>query len=358
MLDVSKIKNSLSGLIGFKQPFNPEYAMINAENQLSESGYYVNSNPFAKIEYIKDCQDYAKITDEDFNTVLSDIIENSAINVVNQVFTESSYIDRQVLYKYALNKTETDVLPNGFIGYKIEVDDTKSIAFKITRALLDFEGTGDITLLLFNSAQKTVLKTQVVTIASDHQEIVLDWVLNNTDTTYKGEYFIGYIKSDGFALSPYKRNYDNSDIMSYTTHLEIDKVIVPNHGTNVLFDLNKVEFLNESTGLNLDISVYDEFTDLIIQNRFIFSRAIFLSSVISSLQIYMTSLRSNRNERQAEELYNKVLIEVEGTRTGDNIISVKGLRPQLLSEISDIKSEITKIKEGYLGNGYNVITEL
>ena len=72
----------------------------------------------------------------------------------------------------------------------------------------------------------------------------------------------------------------------------------------------------------------------------------------------MSSLRSNRNERHAEELYKKILIEVEGTRSGDNVITVKGLRPQLLSEISNIKDEITKIKEGYLGNGYDLITEI
>jgi len=358
MFDVSKIKDSLSGLVGFKQPFNPDYAIVNEDNLISESGYYVNSNSFAKIEYIKDCQDYADIEDEDFNTVLSDIIENSAINVVNQVFTESSYIDRQLLYKYALNKNETDVLPNGFIGYRIEVDDTKSVAFKITRVLLDFEGTGDITLMLFNSAQKTALKTETVTVTSDHQEVVLDWVLNDTDTIYKGEYFIGYVKNDDFTLLPYKRNYENSEIMSYVTHLDIDKVITPNYNDTTLFDLSTVEYLNENTGLNLDITVYDDFTDLIVQNRFLFARAIHLSSVINALQIYMSSLRSNRNERQAEDLYKKVLVEVEGTRSGDNIISVKGLRPQLLSEISDIKEEITKIKEGYLGNGFSVITEI
>ena len=358
MFDVSKIKSSLSGLVGFKQPFNPEYAVVNASNQLSESGYYVNSNNFAKIEYIKDCQDYAKISNDDFNTVLSDIIENSAVNVVNQVFNESSYIDRQVLYKYALNKNETDVLPNGFIGYRIEIDDTKSVAFKITRILLDFEGTGDIKIVLFNSAQKAILKEQTVTITSDHQEIVLDWVLNDTDTIYKGEYYIGYIKTDAFTLSPYKRDFENSNIMSYVTHLDIEKVYVLDHDTETLFDLSKVGYLNEATGLNLDITVYDDFTDLIIQNRFLFARAIFLSAVINSLQIYMSSLRSNRNERQADELYKKVLVEVEGTRSGDNIISVKGLRPQLLSEISDIKKEITQVKEGYLGNGYSVITEL
>ena len=358
MFDVSKIKNSLSGLIGFKQPFNPEYAVVNDANLSSESGYYVNSNSFAKVEYIKDCQDYNKISNDDFNIVLSDIIENSAVNVINQVFVNSSYIDRQVLYRNALNKNETELLPKGFIGYKIEVDDTKSIAFNISRVLLDFEGSGDVKLLLFNTSRKEMLKEQVITIDSDHKEVELNWVLNDTDSIYKGNYYIGYIVSETSTVSPYKREYEDSNIMSNITHLDIDKIKVSNHSTETLFDLNSVEFLNESTGLNLDITVYEDYTDLIIQNRFLFARAIHISSVINALQIYMSSLRSNRNERHAEELYKKILIEVEGTRSGDNIISVKGLRPQLLSEISNIKDEITKIKEGYLGNGYELITEI
>jgi hypothetical protein len=358
MFNVSKIQDSLSGLVGFTQPFNPEYAIVNAENLASESGYFVNSNPFAKIEYIKDCQDYAEISDTNFNVVLSDIIKNSAMNVVNQVFSKPSYIDRQLLYKYALNKTETDTLPNGFVGYRLEIDDTKSVAFKISRILLDFDGAGDIELMLFNSSKKEPLFTETVTISSDHQEVVLDWELNDTNTIYKGEYYVGYIKSASTTVQPFKRDFENAEIMSYVTHLDIERISVPNHSTNVLFDLNKTASLDAETGLNLDITVYDDFTDLVIQNRFLFARAIHISAVINCLQIYMSSLRSNRNERQAEQLYNKVLLEVEGTKSGDNIISVKGLRPQLLSEISEIKKEIAKLKEGYLGNGWEVITEM
>jgi len=146
--------------------------------------------------------------------------------------------------------------------------------------------------------------------------------------------------------------------MSHITHLDIDKVIVPEHNTQTLFDLSLAEYLNESNGINLDITVYDDYTDLVIQNRFLFGRAVHLSAIISCLQIYMASLRSNRNERQADELYNKILIELEGASSKDNSISVKGLRTQLLTEITGIKKEITSIKEGYLGNGYYVITEM
>jgi len=357
MSDISKIQDSFSGLIGWEQPFNPDYAIVASENLISESGYFVNSNPFAKIEYIKDCQDYKDISDVDFNTVLSNITKNGATNIFNQVFDESAYIDRQLLYKYALNRTETDSLPNGFIGYKIEIDDTKSIAFNITRLMLDFEGTGDITLLLLNSSQKTPLQSKLVSVTSDHQEVELNWVLNDTDTIYKGEYYIGYIKDDAFSLTPYKRTYENSNIMSVITHLNIEKVKVSDHLTADLFDLTTVEFINESTGLNLDVTVYEDYTDLAIQNKFLFSRAVYLSAVINCLQIYMSSLRSNRNERQAEDLYKKVMVQLEGT-TGEGIISVKGLKPQLLTEIAEIKNQLKSIKEGYLGNGFDVITQM
>lgn len=357
MFNVSKIKNSLSGLVGYKQPFNPDYAIVDADNLLSESGYYVNSNPLAKIEFIKDCQDYRSISDADFNTVLSDIVENSAINVVNQVFNESSYIDRNFIYKNALNKNETEELPNGFIGYRIKIDDTKSIGFKVTRLFADFDGIGDVKFLLFNSAKKAVILSETVTITTDHQEVELNWELNDTDTIYKGEYFIGYIKTDSFTLNSFTRKYEDANVMSYITHLDIDKVRIPDHDTETLFDLSKVEYINEDTGFNLDITVYNDYTDLIIQNRFLFARAIHLSSVITSLQIYVASLRSNDNEREADELYRKIMIEVEGVNANEGGISVKGLKPQLLTEISNIKDQILSIKEGYFGNGYQIITE-
>lgn len=358
MFDVAKIQADLSGLVGFTQPLNPDYAVINAGNLESESGYYVNSNPFAKVEYLKDCQDYADVSDENFNKVLEDIIKNSAVNVANQVFNLSSYIDRNLIYKYAQSKNETDVLPEGFIGFRIRIDTTKSVALKITRLFCDFDGSGTLNLLLFNSAKKQVIQTKEINIDSDHVETELNWNLNDTDGLYKGEYFIGYIKDENLNINPFKRDYQSSHQMSVISHLDIAKIIVNDHSSNELFDISQVRYLDEATGLNLDITVHNDYTDLIIQNRFLFARAIQLSAIINCLQIYMASLRSNRNQRHADDLYNKILVEIEGTRASDNVISVKGLRPQLLSEISTIKDEIQRLREGYLGDGFEVLTEM
>ena len=343
------------GIVGLKQPYNPDFAILDIENTQSRSGLFVTDNSFAKIEYLKATQDYDDITDDDFNQVLKDMQKSSIINVCSQVFSDSDYVDRNLIYKYAGNKTETDTLPSGFIGYKICVSDEKNVAFKITRVLLDFDSNEEITLMLFNTAKKEPIQTQVITIDSDHKEVVLNWVVDNSETTYKGDYYIGYLSAD-LDLKPFKRDYENSNIANNITYLDIEKVKVSNHNTNVLFDLTKVEQLEECSGLNLDITVYEDYTDLIVQNEFVFARAIYLDFIINFLHSYLTSLRSNRNERLSETVVSRALIEIEGTKGDDSPVVVKGLRPQFLREISQIKNELMKLKKGYFGEYIEVVT--
>ena len=90
MIQVSKIQNALLGIVGFNQPYNPSYAIVDADNLLSESGYFVTDNPYAKIEYIKDNQDFLKITDTDFNLLLIVVI---VLNVVVIWFELTSILD-------------------------------------------------------------------------------------------------------------------------------------------------------------------------------------------------------------------------------------------------------------------------
>jgi len=41
MINITKIQTALSGLVGFKQPYNPDYAIVDSTNQASSSGYYI-----------------------------------------------------------------------------------------------------------------------------------------------------------------------------------------------------------------------------------------------------------------------------------------------------------------------------
>lgn len=358
MLQISKIQTAFTGLVGFKQPYNPDYAIVDADNQTSESGYFVTDNPYAKIEYIKDNQDYLGISNAEFNDLLYDIKKRATSNVLNQVFNEYDFIDRSLMYKNASNKIELESgLPVGFVGYKIEVSKDKNIAFKLTRVLLDFDGTGDIELLLWNTAKKEPIYTKTISITTDHQIEVLDWILDNSDDTYKGEYYVGYINTGTLDVTPFKREFNNANVLTQPTNLCIEAVKVDNHSTNTLFDLNDVDGMSEDSGLNFDISVYEDYTDFALNSKQLFARAIQLDCMISCIQIYISSLRSNANQTMANQLYQKVMIELEGTDS-ESPIRVKGLKNQLIGEITSIRAEIDKMRKGFKKQGLIMVSTL
>ena len=248
------------------------------------------------------------------------------------------------MFKNASNKIEVETLPTGFVGYQIRVTSQKNVAFKISRVLLDFQGTGTFTLLLWNTAKKAAIQSKAITITTDHQEVTLDWVVDNTDTTYKGEYYIGYI-ANSLTVTPYKRDWNAGNVLSSPTYLQVERVKVLNHLTTTLFDLDDVEGLSEDSGLNLDITVYEDYTDFVINSKMLFARAIQIDSIINCIQLYLSSLRSNSNQSQAAQLYEKLMIELKGTGS-ESIVKVIGLENQLLGEIASIRTEIGKLKKG------------
>ena len=349
MFQVDKISNSLVGIVGFRQPYNPTYAILNEANTASTSGLYVNDNAYAKVEYIKETQDYISISNEDFNAFLVNMQKSSIANICNQVFSEFDFIDRNLLYKNANNKVETETLPNGFIGYRIKVSNSKNTAFKINKVILDFAGAGTFDLVLWNTGKKEPIYTKEITITSDNQVEELNWVLDNTSTTYKGDYYIGYITSPNVFM-PFKREWNNAGLMSSFKELSVEKVLVHNFTGTELFDLDLIDGCSYDTGLNLDISIYDDYTDFIINNKMLFSKAINLDMTIKCLQLYVSSLRSNASQRNSQELYQKIMVEIEGTKGSDSVISIIGLREQVIGEVSMIKNEIKKLKIGFFKN--------
>ncbi len=347
MFNVTKIQAKLNGLVGFRQPFDPAYAVVDAANLTSRSGQFVTDNPFCKIEFLKDGSDYKDMSDAEFNTFLKRKQEESIINVCNGVFNQSDYLDRNLLFKYAYNKANLITLPAGFVGYKIKVSTKKNIAFNITRVLCDFGVNGSFTLQLFNTAAKTALFSQAVTITTDHQEVLLDWKVDNSGDTYKGDYYIGYV-TDSVLAQPYARDYELSNLESSYTYLSLTQILIPNHTASTLFDLELEESMSDAIGLNFDITVYEDFTDLIINNEMLFATAINYDLTISCLGTSLASIRSNRNERMGDVSATRLQVEIDGT-TADSDIKVTGLISRLTRSISTIKNEIKKLQVGYFG---------
>tara|TARA_R110002051_G_scaffold179321_1_gene249088 strand:- start:4834 stop:5907 length:1074 start_codon:yes stop_codon:yes gene_type:complete len=345
MFDVTTVISKMYKLVGLRQPFNPTYAILDADNITSTSGLYSNrsDNPYVKVEYLKECQDYVAISNVEFNQLLKEGQESAIVSVCTDVFSSQDARQTDMVYSYAMNKVNTTSLESGWVGYKLKVTRLKDVAFEIPKITLDFEGTGDITIQLYNSNKQTPLLEQIVTITDTTQEVELDWVVNNSGDTYKGDYYLGYVVNG--ALTPFKRDYENSNIKNGFCDLSIEDVQFKGHTGSTIFDLTTNDGLSDYTGLNPTLVVYDDYTDTIVKNKKLFARAIDLQFQISLMRTYQGSLRSNKDQRKAQEVFNAITIAIEGLDQ-DGAVKVQGANAKLFGEIENIRREVLKIQGG------------
>ena len=232
----------------------------------------------------------------------------------------------QLVYQYPINKVNSLTLPDGFACLKIYKNKEANVAFNVTRVILDFVGTGDITLQLYSSQQTTPLYEKTITITSENQVETLNWVVNNTGVDYKGEYLLGYITNPD--LQPFKRDYEASNYITNFRDIYVDERIFPNHvDPNRIPDLKADKNISEYIGINPDISIYDDYTDLIIQKQNLLAKAIDLQFQINIMNSYSASIRSNLLERYGRDFHSKVNVAINGFKDEHN--KIKGAKELL-----------------------------
>jgi len=354
MFNVTKVQNGLTGVVGVRQPLNPEYAILTAPNTASSSGLYLDEVSHYKTEFFIDNIDYKDASDADKNTLITNIQKSAISSVMYEVFGEESYIDRNFVYSKATTRqTPESGILNGFVGFKIKPSAKKNIGFEITRIRLEFQGAGDIKIILFNSNVNDPIKTADITITSSDQIEELNWVVDSTDGDYKGEYYLGFIY-DG-SLIPFKRDYQDSNYQNNIAELNIERVYVNDADGVAIFDLDQVYGLSQNCGLNPDITVYSDYTDLILNNKKLFARAIQYQWGIDMMRTYINSMRSNRNERISKDVIAQTLQAIEGS-TINNPLKIVGLREYLGDEIVKLRKSVEQLKRGYFPYGVEVIT--
>jgi hypothetical protein len=353
MFNKSIVEKKLLGLVGFNASLNPDFFALDSDNLDSRSGYKFNNTPYADLESLRDTQNYADIDSVQFNELLRTLNKNAITSVANAVFTTSatpSFIDRQKVYKYALNKANLETgLVNGFVGRRFCFENKPNVTAEITEVTLDFSGTGNLTLLLYNTQSLQPVEQKTVTIVGDNQKEVLNWKMHSQN----GDYYIGYVY-DG-SLVPYKRSYELSNIESRITYLSHEKKIVKDFTGGNIWDLQTEGTTSSATGMNLDVSVYHDYTDLIIQNETLFANAIFLEGSISFLNYIRSSLRSNKNQRLSEN--NLILLNqtIEG-QEGQSVVRITGLRPSLNEQIGLIQQRVNELRKGFFTGRIKTMT--
>jgi hypothetical protein len=352
MYNIQKVVNSLNGLVGFKQPANFPFTLSESV-KASSSGRFVDDNEFIKLDFINATQSNATIDEQGFNDLLTDYTRKGIISLCDQIFDEPDFVERQLLYKNANDKIATEPFPEnvGFVGFQLEPESYRNnFAFEITRVILEFENTpGSLTLLLYNSAKKLpVFESDPINVTSELQEVELNWMLNDLEGLYRGEYYLGY-RTDETTLQPIKRDFEDAEIRSVIKDMFIHPVYAPQANRD-LFSLDDVDNVTETWGLNPDITAYKDFTDQIIQNKNLLANVLQQSIQVVILESYMTTTRSNRDQRISDDMLKKVLVELNGISTQS--YNSQGLKNALSSEITRLKQEIRKTQDGYFNKNF------
>jgi len=341
MLNIDEIRTELFGVVGLRQPYSPEYSILTAPNIASSSGMYFDQfSSYVQVENIKETQPYADISDADFNLWLTDKIKDSISRGLNQCFNESDLIENRLLFDNSIRKVSSDLIANGtdFVGYEIEVCKQKDIKGVINKIITEFSGSGDVKILLFNDGLDATLQTETITINSTNVQTVVDWDLMYANSVAGGKFYIGYL-TDAITPQAYNRNYELANLQNSFSMMSIQPIKVSGWNAETLFDINDIEYVSETFGLNFDCSSYRDWTSLAVNDKNKFKDVIGYQFAADIIGMMYASTRTNGIERLQK---GNLLIELQGGFVNDELPIVIGVQAKLLKAIEEVKKTLVK----------------
>lgn len=340
MINVSEIRTNLFGVVGLRQSTHPDYDILDSTITASSSGEYFDQfSSYITVENIKNTQEYASITDENFNTWLTNKIKDSISKAIRQCFTESDLIENKLLYKYSTRKTTAQELDNGadFVGYEITVSKRKDLSAFINSIFTEFSGTGDVKLLLFNDNKVSTIQTETVSVTDKSAlQTVVNWALPYANSVTGGKYYIGYL-TNGLTVKALNRDFDSSNVKSCYSAVKVQAIKVPRWNAETLFDIDDVEYTDETWGLNFDISTFRDYTSLVLNNKNMFIDVIGYQFAADMLGQMITTTRTNGVERLQK---GNLLLELQGNYNNEELPTFKGVNTKLKEAIAEVKKKL------------------
>jgi hypothetical protein len=309
-----KILSELIGIVGWRQSTVTGDVTIDAINLASSSGLYVQgAHPIITVKNIKATQEDTAITDANMNTLLSNLVKDGISNVLNYVFPNSDIFANKLLYKYESDFSTPLTVLKGFVGFEITVAQRADIVSILNKIILQFNGSGIVKILLFNSGQNLPITSKSITVTADTNiTSVLDWILGYI-TAPGGVYYLGYLNTS-LTISAYDRVFSRANIMNEFNSIICKPIWVEDWNTETLFDIDDINYRAECFGINLDITTAKDYSIVILQNKDRFAKAIQLSTAVNALALMTSTGRINPEERVImSSLGQKIVIDSPAT---------------------------------------------
>lgn len=351
--NLDRIFPNYLGRIGWHQPKNSKIT-LSQENLKALSGrYYDRSGHKAcTVENLYYAQEDESITSDEFNDFLQEQDEACLMRCITAIFNRPALIEHRINYTRTGNVRNIPI-PNTdlFCGYRINIANG-DYAVMLNSVSLAFDKSISFNLYLYNDLLEPPIYTaEVSTIANTQTRHQLEWVLNYVVSSdigtpsgnMGGVVYIGYFQRDIEAQGA-KALDEQLNLWSDTKIFGAYPFQAPRIGE---LDFQRrypsVNFRNY--GLNIEVSSYRDYTQLLIQNAHLFDEARILTMSINALEMIKYSNRTNNPQRLNDENVRDLSLDMNLARPSKDLPFVAGLKEQLTRELIRVSDNFSKIKE-------------
>lgn len=357
MYDSSQIL-SADGLytrVGLREPTESGYSgILDANAKATKSTkYYDNYHDLAKFKNIKDCQDDLSISNANMNILIASWQKEAIETGLKLVFSDQpNLIQHDLLYNRENVFNDTIENSGKFVGFEIAVPTVDRFLSVLNRIILQFNGVQAFNIYLFHSSKKAAIGNAIAatSVADDFADVAaarnLYFQSLVTGSKYAaGKFYLGYFQNDLGLVKAYDRVWNHSGSKTMFNCLGIKSISATPNGTN-LFDIDTVEYCSECWGLNLDISTYADYTNLIMENQSAFDALQGYAFAVRILELIKTSGRINYTQKVAANLP-----DIANYELSDQFDPIKrtGLYTKLQNEVKAIRKSLFNDSKTIIG---------
>jgi hypothetical protein len=339
----SRVMNAMLNRIGFRQPTETAFAIVNAGNLVSNSGRYYNDfHALVTARNIKETQEDAGISDANFNAHLESLKRAAIMRSLNGVLNIAEQIERTLIYERGYNQQVQYVTnENKFVGYEIRTPQSDEFAVQIESATLLFNDDVTFNMYLFKEGKKSPLMTIEVSAIAEEQTVVnfSDVILNYIGQNTKGaRFYFGYFQDDLGSVKAIDEEYQNWNKQKCFGAIGMysDKI---DSETN--FDRQNIQRTYDNFGLNLEISTFRDHTNAVVKKAHLFDELQGLQMAYNVLETILYSTSSNATERILKDQIVKagLQLEMQGAIATPDSPQVEGLAKRIKRETERVRKE-------------------
>lgn len=329
---------ALNKRVGFQQPAATVDAIVAGDNLLTDSGrYFQDFHASITIANLRATQEYAGLTNDQFNTSLADLKRSIIMAGLNSVFVQppvNILVDApQKIYEQLWNVQPALITNTArFVGWRIGIAPGNFTAAP-TSVVLFFDTAVTFNIYLFKeSSPAAVLTFAVTTVANAVTTVSLpkEWVMRSSESE---TWYIGYYQADIGTAMAYTVNY--GDYRCYNG-INISGVeAVPTTGPS--FQMWSYGQNQKNYGFNVELATYRDYTNAIVRSPHLFDNLIGYMMAAKVLEKIITSTRSNEKQRQTQEQVGLMYSELNRESSVDKPYT-PGFKTQIKEEIARIRT--------------------